>query len=81
MKKITIDITGDDFMKVMPRLDEICITTERTGERFRVHIRGVDADEYVVRKAVGYMENHGFIVSWEETSSDEAVVRKFLTAD
>lgn len=55
----TIQANGDRFTVVMDELDKLGepITTEK--------IMVVGDDEYVVRKAVGYLENRGWLVSWK----------------
>ena len=50
----------DKFSEIKPHLDEICddIFIER------VYIENDNCDEWIVRKCIGYLENHDIIVSW-----------------
>lgn len=73
--RLTIEIHGDDYLKYIPVLDSVPLSVER------VHIKGIDADDWMVRKCVGYLENHGFKVTWEEIHTDESVVRKSLIGE
>lgn len=50
------------FSEMKPHLDEICESIFNE----RVYIENDGCDEYLVRKAIGYLENHGIIVSWGE---------------
>ena len=60
-------IKESNFGDILPRLE--CLTEDMNTElllgKARVHVTG--EDEYLVRKAVGYLENAGFIVSFRET--------------
>lgn len=71
-----VEVYGDRFMDSLEKLEAL---GESSGER--ILVRGVDADEYVVRKAVGFLENRGWVVGWELQVTDEAVVKRMLGQD
>lgn len=50
----------EKWSEVKPHLDALCgkITVKR------VRIANDGADEWLVRKCAGYLENHGIAVSW-----------------
>ena len=51
----------EKFSEIKPHLDQICedIFIER------VFINNDGCNDYLVRKCIGYLENHDIIVSWE----------------
>ena len=62
--KETIELNEyiEKFSEVKPLLDQICdnICIEE------VHINNDSCDAYVVRKVVGYLENHDIRVTWDD---------------
>jgi hypothetical protein len=53
---------GESFSQLMPKLESFSMKYEPDT---KVHVSGGD-DDYITRKVVGYLENQGFIVTWDE---------------
>lgn len=58
-------VKESSFGDILPRLERLIedMSTELLLGKARVHVTG--EDEYLVRKTVGYLENAGFIVSFQ----------------
>lgn len=50
------------FMDLVPELQRLTLSRECMLGEMKVHVSG--EDEYLVRKAVGYLEHHGVVASF-----------------
>ena len=62
MRTVKLNEYIEKFSEIRPALDEIINYDLLSLERIEVVNDG--CDEYIERKVVGYLENHGFIVSF-----------------
>lgn len=75
---------GESFSQLLPRLEKLVksLSKEALMGNARVHVSGGN-DDYITRKAVGYLENNGILVGWDEpktASSRDDILKKIADA-